>query len=136
MFQNRIYLMHRFPLRILTPLPLLCDVDWQSYGSLSGLMSILKSCEAPLFNFNFVFCDPCASIILNLVWIGAFANLNSTLTHSSAHNSVKQLRATEQLSKCAEKNALYLNSFDFQIITQVLIYLTTLKVWRYFIDAV
>ena len=36
-----------FLLRILTPLPLLCNVVWLSYGYSNGLRSNFKSCKSP-----------------------------------------------------------------------------------------
>ena len=94
-------------------------------GHLSGRRSIFKSCKGPPFNFNFVFCNACASILLNLVWVNrSFCNFsNSTLTHSNTHNSVKRHhRAMEEVSK----TVLFMHSFNFHIF-QVLICLIICK---------
>ena len=125
-----------FFLRILTPLSLLCNVDWQSYGSLSDLRSIFKSCKA----------THSISILSSVMHVRVsfesglnrgfciFSNL--TVTHSSTHYSVKQhRRAMEEVSKCAAENcALYaFIQFSHKIsVLDVIIYI----VYRYFLCAV
>ena len=87
-----------FLLRILTPLPLLCDVDWQSYGSLSGLRSIFKSCKAPHSISIF------SSVMVLLLQLFKF-DLRPTripITQSKQHR-----RVMKEVSKCAEENCAF-----------------------------
>ncbi len=61
----------------------------------------------------------------------------STLSHSMTHNSANQHRiATGEVSKCAEENRLFMNSFSVHKKFQFLIYLTIYIVYGYFLCAV
>ena len=129
---------HSFLLRILTPLSLLCDVDWHSYGSSSGLRSIFKSCEAShsisilsSVMHDYCMCEYPFESGLNR----GFCNFqNSTLIYYITHNLIKQhRRAMEEVSNAKKKTALFMHVFHCHRIFQFLIYLL---VYRYFLCAV
>ncbi len=66
------------------------------------------------FNFNIVFCNACASIRLNLDWIGAFATFKINLNPIKYPNSAKQhRRAIEKVSKCTKENCAFYECIPF-----------------------